>query len=230
MRRTILFLALAGFGSSAMAGSASATFTFASDYLFDGVSQTQGDDDGDFHPAFQASFDYGFDNGFYAGIWGSNVDFGDDDPADIEIDYYVGYAQEYESGWAWDVGALYYSYTGAPSDGYDYAEIMGALTFPTGTTAKLFLGDDDDLFGGSFNRFKLLHSFALGETWSLDLEATRTSYSSSDLEDFTHGQIGLSRDVGSFSFYVGYSDTDQDDNPNADGRVLFTLSTSVDLF
>jgi uncharacterized protein (TIGR02001 family) len=230
MRRTILFLALAGFGGSAMAGSASATFTFASDYLFDGVSQTQGDDDGDFNPALQASLDYAADNGFYAGIWGSNVDFADDDPADMEMDYYIGYAKEYESGWAWDIGALYYTYIGAPSDGYDYGEIMAALTFPTGTTAKLFLGDDDDIFGGSFNRFKLLHSFALGETWSLDLEATRTTFSDSSLEDFTHGQIGVSREVGSFSLYLGYADTSQDDNPKADGRLLFTLSTSIDLF
>lgn len=230
MRRSILFLALAGFGSSALAGSGSATFTFASDYLFDGVSQTQGDDSGDFNPAFQASFDFAADNGFYAGIWGSNVDFGDGDPADLEIDYYVGFAQEYDSGWAWDIGAVYYTYTGAPSDGYDYGELMAGVTFPTGTSATLYFGDDDDIFGGSFNRLKLGHSFSLGEVWSLDLEATRTSYSDSSLEDFTHGQIGVSREIGSFAFYVGYSDTSLDDAPNADGRLLFTLSTSVDLF
>lgn len=230
MRRTILFLALAGFGGSAMAGSASATFTLASDYIYDGVSQNQGDGSGDFNPALQASFDYAADSGFYAGIWGSNVDFGGGDPADIEFDYYLGFAKEYESGWGWDVGALYYTYTGAPSSGYDYAEIMGAVTFPTGTTAQLYLGDDDDVFGGRFNRFKLLHSFALGETWSLDIEATQVSYSDSEGEDFTHGQVGVSREIGPFSFYAGYSDTSLDDAPNADGRLLFTLSTSIDVF
>lgn len=230
MQRTLLFLALAGFGGSAMAASASATFTFASDYLFDGISQTQGDDNGDFNPALQASIDFSGENGFYFGVWASNVDFGDDDPANTEIDYYLGFAGETEGGWGWDVGAVYYTYTGAPSGGYDYAEGLLGITAPFGTGASLYFGDDDDVFGGKFQRFKLTHSFALGETWSLDLEATRANYDNSELEDYTHGQIGVSREFGAFSAYFGYSDTSLDDNPNADGRLLFTLSTSIDIF
>ena len=228
MRRTVLFLALACTCGAASAASGSATFTFTTDYLFDGVSQTQGDDDDDFNPAAQASFDVSGDNGFYAGIWASNVDFGDSDPADIEIDYYLGFTGEFAEGWGWDVGALYYSYTGAPTS-YDYAEGKLGVTFPFGTSATVFFGDDD-LLGGQFYRAKLKHSIALGEVYSLDLEATRTNYDNDEFEDFTHGQIGVSRDIGMFSAYLGYSDTDIDDNPRADGRVLFTLSTSIDVF
>ncbi|GIX35867.1 MAG: hypothetical protein KatS3mg126_1646 [Lysobacteraceae bacterium] len=227
MRRVILSLALAGMAGSAAAGSGSVTLTLASDYLFDGVSQTQGDDRDDFNPALQASFDFAAENGFYAGIWGSNVDFGDGDPADIEVDLYAGFARTLESGWGWDFGVLRYTYTGAPSS-YDYTEYMAAVTFPFGTTAKLYLADDDAL-GGNANRFKLLHSFALAEGWSLDLEATRTSYSNGAFEDFTHGQIGVSHSLGAFDAYLGYSDTSRDD-PLADGRLLFTLSTSLDVF
>ena len=229
MRRTILFLALAGFGSSAMAASASATFTFASDYLFDGISQTQGSDDGDFNPALQASIDFEGDNGFYFGVWASNVDFGDGDPADVEIDYYLGFAGESESGWGWDVGALYYTYMGAPTS-YDYAEGLLGVSAPFGTGAQLYFGDDDGVFGGKFYRFKLTHSVPLGEVGSLDLEATRSNYDDDEVEDYTHGQIGVSRDIGAFSAYIGYSDTSLDDNPAADGRLLFTLSTSIDIF
>jgi uncharacterized protein (TIGR02001 family) len=229
MRRTILFLALAGFGSSAMAASASATFTLASDYLFDGISQTQGSDDDDFNPALQASIDFEGDNGFYFGIWGSNVDFGDGDPASVEIDYYLGFAGETGNGWGWDVGALYYTYTGAPTS-YDYAEGLLGITAPFGTSASLYFGDDDGVFGGQFYRVKFKHSFALGETWSLDLEGTRSEYDDDGAEDYTHGQIGVSREFGRFSGYLGYSDTSLDDNPNADGRLLFTLSTSIDIF
>ena len=46
----------------------SATLTFATDYLFRGVSQT------DNKAAVQGSFDYKHPIGAYLGIWGSNVD------------------------------------------------------------------------------------------------------------------------------------------------------------
>lgn len=55
-----------------------------SDYLFNGITQTQKD------PALQLGIDWNNDAGVYAGAWGSNVDFGDD--TDTEIDVYAGYA------------------------------------------------------------------------------------------------------------------------------------------
>ena len=63
-----------------------------------------------------------------------------------------------------------------------------------------------------------------------EVEATRTNYSDADLEDFTHAQFGFSKSLGMFDAYLGYSDTSLDDNPLADGRVLFTLSTTIELF
>ena len=237
MRRTVLFLALACSCGATSAASGSATFTFTTDYLFDGVSQTQGDDDDDFNPAAQASFDIAGDNGFYFGVWASNVDFGPGDPANIEIDYYLGFAGGEEGGWGWDVGAQFYTYQGAPTS-YDYAEGKLGVTAPFGTTASLFFADDDVL-GGKAHRIKLKHSFALGDVYSLDLEATRTNYDNDEFLDFTHGQIGVSREFGAFTAYIGYSDTNRDvldddgfrvEDSLATGRVLFTLSTSIDVF
>ena len=40
------------------------------------------------------------------------------------------------------------------------------------------------------DRVKLKHSIALGDVYSLDLEATRTNYDNDDFDDFNHGQIG----------------------------------------
>ncbi|TMP43217.1 TorF family putative porin, partial [Pseudoalteromonas sp. S1688] len=68
--------------STTAAANWSTTITAASDYTFNGVSQTDND------PALQASLDYAYDNGVYAGVWASNVDFGDD--TDFELDAYVG--------------------------------------------------------------------------------------------------------------------------------------------
>lgn len=224
MRRTLLALVLAGAAAPVAAGSLSSTVTLASDYVFDGVSQTDED------PALQASLDFEAENGFYVGIWGSNVDFGPDDPADVEIDLYAGFAGEFGDGWGFDVGVVTYLYTGAPSEGYDYTEVYGGLTFPIGTEAMVWLADDDDVFGGSTWRFKLKHSFELSETLSLDLEGTRTNYSDSESEDFTHFQIGFTKTLGRFDAYLGYSDTTIDDEPLADGRVIFTISTTFEFF
>ena len=229
MRRSVLFLALTAFAGSASAGSMSTTITAASDYLFDGISQTQGDGDSNFNPALQISLDYEWENGFYFGAWGSNVDFGDDDDADIEVDYYGGYAREYESGWGWNVGILAYTYLGAPSSGYDYEEYTVGVTFPTGTELAFFYSDDDDVFDGEAYRLKGNHSTDLGNDFSLDLEASYTDYVDFD-EEYFHGQVGVSHPLGPFTAYLGYSDTDLNDSPNADGRFLFTLSTTIDLF
>lgn len=79
----------------------SATTTLASDYVFRGISNTDGD------PAIQGSMDYEHESGFYAGVWASNVKFrenaGEDavdtvDEASIEIDYYAGFASEFDNG------------------------------------------------------------------------------------------------------------------------------------
>lgn len=98
----------------------SATLTLVSDYLFNGISQT------DENPALQGSVDVVLENGVYLGSWVSNVDFGDD--TDIELDFYGGYYWELENGIYYDVGLLYYSYHGADSsDDLNYAEISAAI-------------------------------------------------------------------------------------------------------
>ena len=68
--------------STTVSANWSTTITAASDYTFNGVTQTDND------PAIQASLDYAFDSGVYAGAWASNVDFGGD--TNLEWDFYVG--------------------------------------------------------------------------------------------------------------------------------------------
>jgi uncharacterized protein (TIGR02001 family) len=189
------------------ANSLSSTFTLASDYLFDGVSQTQND------PAFQAGLDYGV-GGFYAGLWTSNVDFGPGDPADQEIDLYAGYGQSYDNGWGWSAGFAHYTYSGAKD--YRYTEWTASLTLPTATTLQLWVADDATLGGESW-RLKGKHSLELAHGFALNFE------------DYNHLQLGVSRSFGPIDTYLGYSDTSKDINQHlADGRVLLTLSTTVD--
>jgi uncharacterized protein (TIGR02001 family) len=82
----------------------------ATDYVFRGVSQTY--EDGQIYGG--ADLSYGM---FYAGVWASNVDFGDD--TDAEIDGYVG-VKPTVGPVALDLAAIYYGYVNEPS-GADYA-------------------------------------------------------------------------------------------------------------
>ena len=97
-----------------------ATVTFASDYIWRGVSQTQN------RPAIQGSFDISHESGFYIGAWGSNVEFQDGGPTSLELDAYAGFANEFTLGSGdnpftigYDIGYLH----------YDYPLDTGALNF-----------------------------------------------------------------------------------------------------
>ena len=90
-----------------------------SDYVFRGYSQTTED------PAIFGGVDVTAGS-FYAGAWASNVDFGDD--TDAEVDIYGGYRTE-TAGFAVDVGVVGYLYVSAPTGAdYDYAEFKAAAS------------------------------------------------------------------------------------------------------
>jgi uncharacterized protein (TIGR02001 family) len=78
----------------------------ASDYVFRGVSQTRG------RPQAFGGADVAFGGIGYAGVWASNVDFGDSTGA--EYDLYAG-VKPMVGPVNLDLGVLRYGYTNAPS-------------------------------------------------------------------------------------------------------------------
>ena len=99
--------------------SVSANVSFATDYIWRGMTQT-GEE-----PAISGGFDYSAESGFYAGIWGSNVNFSDG--AGSELDVYFGYAIETESGVGIDISYVDFTYPGATN--LDFEEIGIALSY-----------------------------------------------------------------------------------------------------
>jgi uncharacterized protein (TIGR02001 family) len=99
-----------------------------SDYVFRGVSQTDG------HPAVQGSLAYRGLSGLYLGAWASSIDKNDwyypAGTADVEIDVFAGYAHALSDRWSAEVQATGYIY---PGEGevvsYDYAELEVALSY-----------------------------------------------------------------------------------------------------
>ncbi len=98
----------------------SANVTLASEYVWRGISQSQG------KGAIQGGADLAHESGFYVGTWASNVDF--DSEASSEWDFYTGYS--FDAGpVALDFGLLQYTYTEQSSlnflEAYTSASIEG---------------------------------------------------------------------------------------------------------
>ncbi|MBX4158944.1 TorF family putative porin, partial [Lactiplantibacillus plantarum] len=131
------------------------------DYVFRGVSQT-GED-----PAIQAGLDLTHGQ-FYAGAWASNVDFGDD--TDAEIDVYGGYRTE-AGGFALDFGVIGYLYAGEPDGAdYNYAEFKAAASRAVGPAtfgaavyySPDFFGVDDEATYAEVNA-----AFSPADKWTI---------------------------------------------------------------
>lgn len=91
------------------------TATGVTDYDFRGIDQTDG------NPALQIGIDYAGDN-FYAGLWGSNIDFGENVDGNVELDFVAGFAGETKGGIRWDLGTTWYTYPGSDLNEQDPAD------------------------------------------------------------------------------------------------------------
>lgn len=219
----------------------SSTVTVVSDYMFNGVSQT---DNG---PALQASLDYGFDSGAYIGTWASNVDFGDADDTSLEWDYYAGYYTELTDSVSLDTGLAYYTYHGDSDVGndLDYAEAYAKFGFASGLgTTEANFWYSWDYFGLAVGHYivQVAHTFEIAEGHNLyigfdqstsedeDKWAWETDAEGNPLDDsYAHYKIAYQTSYKGFDFELSYEDTDIEDGfyadeDLADGRFVAGVS------
>ena len=128
MKKLLLLVGILAMPSFA---AVSANVAFASDYVWRGMTQSDG-------PAIQGGFDFEVESGFYAGIWGSNVNF--NDGAGSELDYYFGYGFSV-GDLGIDIGYVAFDYP-KNQTGLDFEEIV--LGFSLGNFGLTHaLGQDD---------------------------------------------------------------------------------------
>lgn len=209
----------------------SANVSLVSDYTFNGVSQT------DNSPALQVGLDYGTDD-FYVGTWVSNVDFGDDTAA--EVDLYAGKYFQMSQAVGIDTGVAYYTYHGDSddSDGYEsldssYAEVYGKLGFASEfgqTEANLWYAWDYAGIGEAHAVAMLAHSYEVAAGHTLRLSVDQSMYMDSDVKgwagesSYTHYRLGYSTSIEGFDLSLAVEDTSQDDVDTADARVVAGVS------
>jgi len=169
MKKSLIALVLVGaFAASAMAeetAPASAhtitgNVTVVNDYVFRGLSQTNG------KPAIQGGFDYSHASGFYVGTWLSSISWftdqnagvksapqalsaptaaqntppfqtgyvtGQSNQASLEWDFYGGYKGTFANDWSYDLGLLHYYYPGTYNN-------LGAYRNPSTTEVYAAVG------------------------------------------------------------------------------------------
>lgn len=115
---------VAGFGffpgPTALAGDLEieGDFTFTTDYIFRGVTRSNGE------PVFQGTFDFTHDSGFYTGIFASN--FQDLAGHEIETELYLGYLFS-KGAYDFNVAVSYDSFHGG-GDTTGYFEFRGSIS------------------------------------------------------------------------------------------------------
>lgn len=189
----------------------SASAAVTTDYVFRGVSQT---DNG---PAFQAGLNYSAPFGLYAGVWGSNVDFGEEGDPDFEVDYSIGWNTNLSDSWNLDLGVNRYTYTSASSDygNSDYNEYLAKLTWsgPLEVTGLLGYANDYGNSGAKQTYTGLEAGYAIGDSgFSLAASVGYTTIKADGgewpaREDYYDGAISVSKAFGPATATLGYYDT-----------------------
>ena len=185
-----------------------------SDYVFRGFSQT------DEEAAIQGGVDLTA-GGFYAGVWASNVDFGDD--TDAEVDFYAGYRTEV-SGFAVDGGVIAYSYVNAPNFAdYDYTEFKLAASRAVGpATVGAAVYYSPSYLNEETVYYELNGGFSPVDKLSLSAAVGIQTYE--DSEEYTTWNVGATYAlIDNIAIDVRYHDTDVEDVPGAEDRIVGAL-------
>lgn len=189
-----------------------AELSVVSNYLFRGVTQTDG------AVGVQGGLEYGHASGFYAGVWASNVDFGDG--TSVEFDPYLGFSGDIE-GFGYDIGYVYYGYPDAPS-GIDFGEIYGELSYGMFALGLAYTVHSDADDGELFKDGDLYYYGSLGVPLQNDYSLGLTvGYYDFDADgeggvdaSYVHYVASLAKDVGEFgelSFNLELADIDETD-------------------
>ena len=239
--KKVIGLAVAGAAIAVSTGVAhadgfSAQVNLASDYVFRGLSQTDGG------AAIQGSLDYS-SGIIYAGAWGSNVNFGATAPTEtvsMELDAYAG-IRPTTGPINWDIGVIGYFYPNADDQVFGHELDFGefAIQAHTKLTSNLTIGAavnySPNFFAGLGTSWyeEVNASYAVND--QLSLNAAYGHQDVEDLGDYNTWNVGANYALQGFQLGLNYSDTSSGafdhgfvfDKTNANGRLAFTIGRQL---
>lgn len=222
MTRTLLCAALLAAAPAAIAQDSDSPFSGSvalfSDYVFRGLSQT------DEKPALQGSFTYTHDSGLYAGVWVSNVDFGDGFGSGTELDTYIGFGTQMTDQLGLDLQLVRYNYAGLDdNNAFEYNELLVNVNYNEIVTGTI--GWSNDVFASGENGLYLAvgASYPLSEALAMNANVGRYSLPG-EIADYMDFGLGLSYELAPVSLSLNFIGTDGDARdtfgPVADNRVV----------
>lgn len=228
MKKSLIALALvSAFAAPAFAEEASPlSFNVGavSDYVFRGISQTQG------KPALQAGVDYAHASGLYVGAWGSTVNWVDRSDYtykkdnDFEVDLYGGYKGAV-GDFSYDVGMIRYFYPGkfasTPSGGLNavgpdtteaYVSVgwkFVTLKYNQALTSFIGWGDTTSATTSKGSGYTdLTVTYPVDPTLNVIAHVGRQTVKNNTLlGSYTDYKLGVTKDVGFGVVGLAYTDT-----------------------
>ena len=204
----------------------------ASDYVWRGVTQTDGD------PALMGEITVSHDSGFYAGAWAGRADTGDAESGiDHEIDVYLGWAGDLTETVGLDLSVTRAKYPGT-TEGYemDYTEFAAALSLGGYYTLGVAWSPDIFQLGEQGTYYSAAAEYPLGDS-GFGLKLSTGWYDLDDAAGDSYGDylVGVTRAFGPIDAELAYTNTfsygevlseNLDDAGKADGRVALRLGWS----
>lgn len=196
---------LGGVGVAHAEGSFTGNVALASDYVFRGISQTEGG------PAVSGGFDY--TNGiFYAGTWASNVSSATISSGGLELDVYAGVTPTLGPV-SFNFGVIGYFYPGADDQlgpETDFYEGKASASFspiePFTLTGSLFYSPDFALETGDAVYYEIAGAYAVSDAFGL-----KAAFGVQDVDEFDSYEtwlVGATYAVHGFTLGLTYTDTD----------------------
>ena len=197
---TSMFLILSSYASAV---EISGNVALSSDYIWRGMTQTDGD------VALSGGFDLTTDMGFYAGTWASNLSLAAN--ASMELDVYLGFAGEMAENMTYDVGYISIQYPG--NDAADFEEAYIAFNI-YGLNILYSDGQDD---GPSYAEL----------AYSLDVGPGTFNISYGEYEDNgDNALVGYDWGIGGFDIGFYYYDYQAEAAANDDDGAYISIGRS----
>lgn len=220
----------------AHAGEFSGNISLVSDYVFRGVSLSDG------APAVQGGFDWVDDN-FYVGTWASSLTDG------VELDLYAGVTPT-TGPISWDFAVLGYFYPSADDEAaeFDYLEFMASGAFsvteqlsirPAAYFAPENYGDTGE---AAYVEISVAYAASdeitlFGTLGSQSIEDPDGPFGAAEQDEYASWNVGASLEVGGFTLDLSYHDTDIDAGSDIeaytygpdsyDSAVVFSISRGL---
>jgi uncharacterized protein (TIGR02001 family) len=178
--------------------------SYTSEYIYRGVSESNGD------PAIQGGFDLSHTGGFYAGVWSSNVAWGN---LHLEMDFYGGYRGEIANMMRYDLSAFFYRYPGATDgdDNWKYDEYAIAFSKDLGPVdATLSLNYSPAYFDDAGKTYytKIQGRMPISDPLAVSASIGWTNVSSDEkLDSYTDYLASLSYTFNNYTLAVTYTNT-----------------------